>query len=215
MQLTYSVWRMNDAMPDALFGYQKFDIQGFLKDRECFLAYHTLQDKPYSTWLDEKCQAVDLNPKHILVNLQKEKSLISAKTQPADNIMDRALGYGMTDGGDIKSLYGFQTQNEGAIKDLIGDYAKYKKKSVQPAKTVDSGLIIVKPLTAFTSLLYEYTPWTGTPDSFFYAQMKGIHGVYLFWTLWRQYFPQDLEAYNHITEIPKSRGLLDGWLNGK
>ncbi len=217
-KIDYTMWMMNDVMPDELMGYQLLDIQAFLESRKTFLATYKIDAVPYSIWLDQKCQEKDLNPKHILVNLQKEQSLIdNAPTLPNQRTLNRALGYGMEDDGDRPEFYGFQRQNECAIKDIVRDYKKYKAQKIQPKQKVDEGLLILQPFTAFTSVLYEYTPWTGTPESIFYAKFKGIHGVYLFWYIWKKYWTADLQQYQHITDVErfKRKGFLDNFLNGK
>ena len=216
-QIPYTLWLMNDVMPNELFGYEKFPIQEFLTQKKSFLADYKIGAEGggeiYADWLDAKCHAANLNPKHILVTLQKEQSLIeNAPVVPEQRKLDRALGFAMTDTGDQPQFYGFQRQHETAIKDITTDYVKYSKLSIQPKKTVDGNLLTIQPLNEFTSTLYEYTPWTGTRESIYFPKL-GLHGVYLFWFLWKKYWPEDLGKYYHITEVEKykRRGWLDAW----
>jgi len=195
--LDYTVWVMNDVVPDNLFYYADYDVQGFLEDKKCFLADYKIGDVLYSDWLIAACKAVNLNPKVILIQLQKEQSIISARAVPPDRVMNRCLGYGMTDAGDEPQFYGFDKQNSCAIADMTKDFIKYKAMSTQPPQLVDNGTLSVLPLNAFTSTSYEYTPWTGSPDSVF-SKKWGIHGVYLFWDIWTVYWLSDLKAYTHI-----------------
>jgi hypothetical protein len=221
-RLTYSTWITNDVLPDDLFSYREYNIQEFLESRNCCLKDFKKEDgSNYSKWLDTCCQEANLNPKKILTDLQKEQSLISTKALPSQKRLDRALGYGMTDSGDKPQFYGFTVQNTKAIADAIHDYKKYENKKYQPVKRVDNGLLSIQPLTAFTSVLYEYTPWTGTPESIYatgyFKNTKtltgkltqtwipgwGTHGVYLFWKVWKMYWPEDLDSYYHTSDVEK------------
>ena len=219
-KLDYTIWMLNDVLPDALFTYQPYDIQKFLQKKNCFLADYCIDDKPYADWLDEYSKLKNINPKQTLTNLQKEQSIIGMKAIPPDKILNRALGYGMTDSGDITSLYGFKTQNVGEIDQLSLDYDRYGSlrqpalNTPFPSRLVDDELLTVHPLNIFTSVLYKYTPWTGSPDSQYYAKW-GTHGVYLFWTIWRTYWPEDLKQYSHIDGSPAPVADVSNWLNPK
>lgn len=201
MKVSYLTWVVNDALPNDLLWYpqsaQAFDIQSFLIQRGGFLKDYSVDGVPYSDWLATKCSNSNLNPKVILVNLQKEQSALT-RPLPPDNVLNRILGYGMTDSGDMKQYYGFAKQHEQAILDITKDFAKYKALARQPEMIIDSGLVKIRPSNAMTSMLYEYTPWSGAPCSIWTAKWGGIHGVYLFWKLWTQYWPEDLKEVMHI-----------------
>ena len=197
-KVNYLTWFVNDVMPDELVPYQAFDIQKFLSQRGSFLKDYKIGTDAYSTWLDALCKKNNINAKMIMVTLQKEQSIVMMGQAPGEKKMDRCLGYGMTDSGDIKKWYGFQKQHEGAIAQVAKDFTKFSKTWPQPKQEVDDGLLTIQPFTAHTSLLYKYTPWTGSPDSVYYSKW-GIHGAYLYWTLWKQWWPEDLKNYNHKT----------------
>ena len=215
MRLNYTTFMMNDVMPDALFLYSPFDTQKFLTEKGCFLSTYKIGDLLYADWLDAQSKLKNVNPKITLVNLQKEQSIIAMKQEPPVRIMNRAFGYAMTDAGDNDKYYGFEIQNLGQLNDLAHDYAKYKLLRQQPTRVVDGGLLKIHPLNIFTSVLYEYTPWTGSPDSMYYAQW-GIHGTYLFWQLWKNYWTEELMGHSHLTyphTVPPK--TLDAWLEDK
>lgn len=199
MQISYLRWIINDVLPNDLFWYSsaRLDIQSFLVQRGGFLKDYIVENTLYSTWLDNECKKENLNPKIILINLQKEQSALTHPL-PSEKILNRILGYGMNDSGDLQQYYGFEKQHRSAILDITQDFMKYKAMSRQPEKIIDGGLVKIYPSNAMTSMLYEYTPWSGDPSSIWTAKWGGIHGVYLFWKLWAQYWPDDLKNFMHI-----------------
>lgn len=199
MKVSYLTWVVNDVLPNDLLWFQasaNFDIQSFLNVRGGFLKDYTVDGVPYSDWLKNRCSEANLNPKAILVNLQKEQRALT-RLLPPENVLNRILGYGMTDSGDMPKFYGFAKQHECAIQDITRDFAKYKAMARQPEMIIDNGLVKIRPSNAMTSMLYEYTPWSGDASSIWTAKWGGIHGVYLFWRLWSQYWPEDLRDVMH------------------
>lgn len=196
--LKYDAFLVNDVLPDDLQGYDyNFDSLKFLNSKKSFLADVLMSDgRLFPAWLDDMCGRNDVNQKIILVNLQKEQSLVSKTKQPTQKIMDRALGFGMTDKGDIKKYYGFENQLDAALTWQTTQFANATERKNLKI-TVDNKLLSLQVLNVMTYLLYKYTPWTGSPGSF-YAQKWGIHGVYLFWKIWKQWWPADLKKYTHI-----------------
>ena len=195
--IPYTVWFVNDALPDEFYQWNIFDVQRFLTKRGCFLKdYKMPNGKLFSKWLEKECYTRNINPKLILASLQKEKSLISKKKEPSERVMDRALGFGMTDSGDIKKYYGFEKQLLAALEWFEKKWEKYEDKYPPPKITVDDGLLSIQPVNAMTYLMYLYTPWTGGPDSVFYPKWKS-HGVYLLWRVWKMYWKEDLSRYEH------------------
>ena len=199
----YTMWIPDDVLPEDLFSYcgsGTFSIQKFLESKKSFLSNYPIETPedatrpvtPYNVWLDHICQVADISPKILLVSLQKEQSLISKKAPPSESILKRCLGFGMTDSGDMTQYYGFAQQHI-----FAADWFKRKHELAIKPIPVDNKLITLTPLTKFTSVLYTYTPWTGSPDSTYYSKW-GTHGVYLMWKLWRQYWPEDLSAFVHI-----------------
>jgi len=203
MKLSYETFLVNDVLPDDLLDYDPdFSIKEFLSRKRSFLSKLAVEgsDLLYPDWLDAVCCENNLNPKVILVNLQKEQSLVTKKSKPPEKIMKRALGFGMTDSGDIEKYYGFAKQNIAAIKWYNKNISSASRKLSEGKKlsiTVDAGLLKLTTATVNTYLLYKYTPWTGAPGSY-YARKWGIHGVYLFWKLWKQWWRKDLKKYNHV-----------------
>jgi len=146
----------------------------------------------YASWLDTKSYDYNMHPFITLVNLQKEQSLVTKQSMPAPRVMDRALGFGMTDDGDTQEYYGFEKQNIASIQQQAKWFADYFSMRTQPDRIVDDGLLKITPKNAFTSVLYRYTPWTGSPSSAFYPKW-GIHGVYSFWKIWNGWRKDELQ----------------------
>jgi len=195
--LTYDNWIMNDVVPDDLFFFKDFTVQQFLRQKKSFLADYKVEDTPYSEWLLTLCCNSNLNPKLLLTQLQKEQSLVSKTTIPPDKILTRCLGYGMTDSGDLPQYYGFDKQHQAAVKGMASNFTKFRALREQPKILVDNGTLNLQPANAFTSMLYKYTPWTGSPDSTFSVKW-GIHGVYLFWKIWKNWWKADLKSLTHL-----------------
>lgn len=126
-------------------------------------------------------QRYKVNPRHILVMLQKEQGLIQWEGTPPDKRLDWAGGYAVCDGcrlddPNVAKYRGFGKQIDnvaGAMK-FYSDHAsvyQYIKKSGQ-TYSIDGEL--VKPFNQPTANLYTYTPH--------------IRGNYTFWRVWQRYF---------------------------
>lgn len=197
--LPYSYWMGDDVIPDTLFKYDAASpVQEFLESRKCFLSQYKMDGGIlFSQWLASYCCTYDVNTKLILATLQKEQSLISLKAEPDKRIMDRAMGFGMTDAGDMAEYYGFEQQVANSIQWFRKQYdlaaAKLKSDSLLSV-LVDEGFIKVNTVSIFTYISYKYTPWTGVPGSLFSRKHGRNHGVYLFWLIWKMYWPKDLDA---------------------
>ncbi|MFZ2978406.1 MAG: hypothetical protein WA057_01905 [Candidatus Magasanikiibacteriota bacterium] len=163
------------------------DIQAFLDDYESFLATFRTEDKDGTTRLASDiiyraAQEYKINPKYILVKLQKEQSLITNQN-PTDKQLDGATGYGITDGcGWSCDSYlrnkGFGKQVDSAAGIIRWYYDNVDKelwiKRKGQSAIIDGQLVI--PQNYATAFLYTYTPHlTGNKN---------------FWNLWNKWFGQ-------------------------
>jgi hypothetical protein len=199
---------MNDIIPDDLFFYEDVPVQQFLRRRKSFLADYLVDNLTYSDWLKTKCSEANINPKLLLVQLQKEQSLVSKTAEPPESVMKRCLGFGATDSGDLEQYYGFEKQHISAITRMSMDFENFRKLSTQPQRKINNNYDLITPANALTSVLYKYTPWSGEPTSLwsvgFTNQAKkvirgmGIHGCYLFWKVWKNWWPEDLAKHYHL-----------------
>lgn len=155
------------------------------------------------TTLEQKkayCKKISINPRFLLVLLQKEQSLITSAS-PKQTSLDWATGYGCPDGGGCNSRWkGFGKQvNSAALQfyDYIQNPQNYTYKVGNPYtfKNTDKEPMTVTPLTTATAALYNYTPHV-------------YNGNYNFWCLWTKYFTR---LYPDDTLV-QARGEAGVWL---
>ncbi len=160
-----------------------------------------------------KCRIITtVNPKLILVLLQKEQSLIE-ETSPTQRSLDWATGYGCPDGLSCNPYYkGFGKQiNSASLQFLayVKEQYRYSYKAGQtynftnPYGTISTATMAVTPENKATAALYNYTPHV-------------FNGNYNFFKLWKKYFPTIKTFYPDST-ILQAEGDKVVWLieNGK
>jgi len=179
--------RMNSLLVTTDFIYKsdkamtESEIQTFLTNKKSVLkdtikiyainssgnAYDTGRSVKPSNVIYNAAKNEKINPKVILVMLQKESSLI---TSTDSNVNRRgfhyAMGYGATDGGDITTYTGFDKQVQLASKWMYTKWLNdsemlvYKTVNGGKSKTIDGvtykGEIYVDTYPAW--VLYTYTP---------------------------------------------------------
>ncbi len=177
---------ISDEEMQSTANWTTADIQKFLQDRGSYLATLTTADyngqiKPASQIIQEASQQYQVNPKYILVTLQKEQSLVTDDT-PTQKQLDWAAGYGVCDScsmDDPKVIkfkgFGKQVDNAAGI---IRWYYNNTSHSVVKKKdqniTIDNMPIV--PQSWATAFLYTYTPH--------------LHGNQNFWRIWNTWFSQ-------------------------
>jgi hypothetical protein len=139
---------------------------------------------PAADFIYERAIQNGVNPKFILVLLQKEQSLIT-ETNPDIRSLNFATGYGCPDNGTCSDRWlGFAKQVNSAtlqFKDYIDNPQSYRYQVGQVYTFNDNraniGLTttVVTPLTKATAGLYNYTPHV-------------YNGNYNFWKLWNEWF---------------------------
>ncbi len=163
------------------------DIQAFLNDYHSFLAGYraldangvnrTASDIIYRAAID-----YNINPKYLLVKLQKEQSLITDPT-PTQKQLDWATGYGICDDCSMSDPtlqkykgFGIQVDSAAGIMRWYYDnlYQESWIKRTGVAYLIDGQTVL--PTTLATAFLYTYTPH--------------IHGNQNFWVLWQKWFDQ-------------------------
>ncbi len=169
-----------------------------------------LSDNPTENERKIKCKPMTtINPKAILVMLQKEQSLIADKT-PKQSQLDWALGYGCPDGGGCNTYWkGFGKQvNSAALqfKDYMDNPHLYSYKAGNSYKftnrysTIKQGTIIVSISNSATAALYNYTPHV-------------YNGNYNFYRFYNSYFTRSY----FDGSLLQAEGEVGVWLlqNGK
>lgn len=185
----------------------KKEIQRFLEEKDSFLADYITEDNTGEEMLVSEIiynvsQQVGINPKFLLVLLQKEQSLITDDS-PSDRQLDWATGYAVCDSCSkddpaIQRWKGLGKQvNSAALQFIEGylvDIRKYGyTASFGPGMETElSDGTIVNPENATTAGMYAYTPH--------------IHGNQLFHSIWNSWFGDTLtdevvevEPTQHVT----------------
>jgi len=129
-----------------------------------------------------KCVKTSINPRFLLVLLQKEQSLIDDPSPKASQL-DWAMGYGCPDGAACSERWrGFGKQvNAAALQfyDYMVNprYYHYQAGQSYTILNTNHDPTIVTPANRATAALYNYTPHV-------------YNGNYNFWKLWQKYFTQ-------------------------
>lgn len=175
------------------------DIQSFLDrqtgvlDTTLVLSHSTNTTEPVSTVLWEVSQEFSINPKVLLVTLQKEQGLLT-KTAPTQTQLDWALGFGCYDGSTPETrdpkYKGLGNQIWYAARALDS----YAQTTWYPGleRTICVNCVtqpytpnyhfVAKNLATYK--LYVYTPHSHGPTPDIYG------GNYLFWVLYWRYFDE-------------------------
>ncbi len=208
-----NIIRDNDILDSKTMSLN--DIQEFLEEQESYLADHdmnsssgfqkkaaeiiydaavnnydcsnvdNMSENPTTAEKKYKCSPIHINPKFLLVLLQKEQGLIEKK-DPEQGRLDWATGYGCPDSGGCKERWkGFGKQVNSAALQFY-DYMirssayTYKPGSLYTftnpyAINVNKKNTLVTPANRATAALYNYTPHV-------------YNGNYNFYKIWNRYF---------------------------
>jgi len=145
----------------------------------------SINDRYDQAEIMRKCKNVTtVNPKFLLVLLQKEMSLVE-ETSPTERQLDFAMGYGCPDGGGCSNSWkGFGKQINSAALQFIDylenpSYYTYRAGNTytftNPYSTIKDETNIVTPFNQATAALYNYTPHV-------------YNGNYNFYNIWQRYF---------------------------
>lgn len=160
-------------------------IQNFLQDKRGALAWYAANDTDKLTrqaaeiiW--RVAQVYKINPKVILVTLQKEQSLITTSS-PTLNQYDWATGYGVCDAcsysdSKIQKYKGFATQ--------VDSVAGWKRWYLDNVSTLSW---VKKPSQTYLIDSYQITP-ANLATASFYTYTPHYHGNYNFWKIWQDWF---------------------------
>ena len=143
-----------------------------------------LSDSPTAEEKILKCKKITINPKFLLVLLQKEQSLIE-EASPSQKNLDWAAGYGCPDSGGCNARWqGFGKQvNSAALqfRDYLDNPQYYAYKAgntytfTNPYGVISKEPITVTPANQATAALYNYTPHV-------------YNGNYNFYKIWQRWF---------------------------
>lgn len=129
---------------------------------------------------DRLCEKVTINPRVLLVLLQKEQSLVENKN-PSQRALDWATGYGCPDNQACNPRWqGFGKQvNSASLQfyDYVMNPQRYNYKAGHTYTVTNTGRppSVITPVNNATAALYNYTPHV-------------YNGNYNFYNLWLRYF---------------------------
>lgn len=154
----------------------------------------------YASYAEKRrlCKQVNLNPKVLLVLLQKEQSLIE-ETSPTQRQMDWALGYGCPDNQACNKRWeGIGKQiNSAALQfnSYMTEPQNYTYKAGGTYTVTNTGRapMTIKPANQATAALYNYTPHV-------------YWGNFNFYKLWLKYFTR-LYPNNTLVQVKGEPGV--------
>jgi hypothetical protein len=159
-----------------------------------------LSDSPTIAEKEAKCVKVTINPKFLLVLVQKEQSLIDDPS-PTANQLDWAVGYGCPDNQACNTRWkGFGKQvNSAALQffDYLKNPQRYSFKAGITYRITNTNKpdMMVTPANNATAALYNYTPHV-------------YNGNFNFFKLWLRYFTL---SYPNST-LMQAKGEVGVWL---
>jgi D-alanyl-D-alanine carboxypeptidase len=180
------------------------DIQNFLTAKGSFLKSGAFDDvngnrKTAAEIIHDAAINYQINPKFLLVTLQKEQSLVTDDT-PTQRQLDWAAGYAVCDGcylsdPKVQKYKGLGKQVDGAAGIMRWyydntDHGVVKKKD-SPIRIDDTD---VTPGSWATAFLYTYTPH--------------LHGNANFWRIWSSWFTQILPSGTLVQSVSSSEYWL-------
>ncbi len=187
------------------------DIRRFLQNKPGILKNYivevNIKDEPFrrvpaAEYIYERAVKNGINPKFVLVLLQKEQSLIT-NPSPTQRDLDFATGYGCPDGGSCSERWrGFAKQVNSAtlqFRDYMDNPQNYRFQVGKVYTFTDNragyGQITttVIPANRATAALYNYTPHV-------------YNGNYNFWKIWHEWF--SLQYPDGSLLQPKGQGVV-------
>ena len=164
------------------------EIQAFIDEKGTLGAFKTTdldgEDRLAADIIHRVAQDHGVNPKFIMVMMQKEQSLITDPT-PSQRQLDWATGYAVCDGcylnaTNVARFQGFAKQIDSMAQQFVYGYMEDIRLNGETQTRIALGREIlindtlVTPQNAATAAMYTYTPH--------------IHGNKNFWRIWNDWF---------------------------
>jgi hypothetical protein len=187
------------------------EIQKFLESKGSYLATYSMADpntgetQTAAEIIYKRCQANLINPKFVIVLLQKEQGLIE-DAAPSQGSLDWATGYGCPDSGGCNPRWqGLWKQINSATLQFYDYIENYQDYTYQAGKTYTfsnkystsvRGSVSVTIFNNATAALYNYTPHV-------------YNGNYNFWKIWGRYFAKAVYPNGSLLQAKGENGV---WL---
>lgn len=194
---------ISDAEMQDKTAMTRYDVDTFLNSKASYLRNYKTKDidgktKEASEIIYNAAKEYNINPKFILVTLQKEQSLV-ATTNPTQKQLDWATGYAVCD--DCSMTDPKVMKYKGFAKQVDNSAWQFNRYMLFPTKynfksggTYNISDVSVTPKNQATASLYNYTPHLAGNESF--------------WLIWNDWFAQ---GYPNGTLL-KAVGGSDYWL---
>jgi hypothetical protein len=200
-------------------------------DARCTGTYQGAANESAATIITKVAQACGINPRVLLVTLQKEQSLVTRTTAGSASVYQKAMGYACPDTAACDSkYYGFFNQVYSAASQLRG-YAlnptrfNHRAGAVNtiryyPASKPECGSSQVYIRNQATASLYNYTPYQpnaaalaaglGTGDS---CSSYGNRNFWVYFTDWfgSAYTSDPIGFLDAATAVGPNTVRLSGW----
>lgn len=177
-----------------------FNVQEWLTKQNKPIKDYKILNKYFGDIIDAMCYVEEFSQKLILVSLEREQTLISKQLNKInENILNKAMGCGWTDGGVLKGYSGFERQiryginvykkhfNNAIINEpLEVDHEKIFDNNTQKYKWIARNIVI--PRNRITYALYKYTPHIGDKRSPLYEKIGGAYGCYATYLIAQKWF---------------------------
>lgn len=177
---------IDDALLVGASAMAEPDVQAFFEatpyGTRSWLASATLPDgRTAAKAVIDVAKEFEIHPLALIVRMQCETSIVSKTAPPSQNLIDRALGCGCSDGSACAAQYrglakqlacGARTMRRwfDASVDATGQWRKgHARQTLDPTT--------VTPVNHATAALYAYTPWVSV----------GSGGNWLLWNVTKKY----------------------------
>lgn len=165
-------------------------IQGLFEKSGSFLATFYEQGRSAATIVADAAHDHGINPRVLLATLEKENSLVSRPTKPANWVLRSAMGYAYNDGGGTAGRHStFSSQVDQGAQLLRNLFTEGQQGHLPQQMQVDYGRRVIRVNNAATYALMRYTPHTIDTNL---GQVGG--GNYLFGKV--------MERVNGMVEVP-------------
>lgn len=143
---------------EAMNGWDPFfNPNHFFFEKNSFLKDYSYEGKHAGQLVEHYAKAYNLNPRIVIMTLQREQGLISAGNKPDDKILNKACGVGVYDDGTIiQKFVGFENQIAGACSTYRKWYDYWKPGMI--AELLDKDYKQCMTLSPITFSLLKFTP---------------------------------------------------------
>jgi hypothetical protein len=198
-------------------------------DAKCSGAYTGTSDESAATIIVKVAQACGINPRVLLVTLQKEQGLVTRRTAGTAAVYQKAMGYGCPDTAACDAqYYGFFNQVYSAaaqFRNYANNPTRYANRAgavnnvrYHPNEACGASAVLIR--NQATASLYNYTPYQ--PNSAALAAGYGTgdacssYGNRNFWAYFTDWFgstisPDPVGSLDLVSAVGGAAVRVQGW----